>query len=502
LPRLTDFAARTFTFAYDALGRRTALSRPNGVNTSYAYDPLSRLTSILHQTGSVIFDGASYTYDAAGNRTSRTTLPSNLAYSYNYDPIYELTQATLVSTGKASEKYTYDAVGDRLYSPGVPYAYNTQHEMTAREGVTYCYDANGNTLSKTTGGSTCSTGGGGGGGGVDPSYTWDFENRLTSVTPANGNVITFKYDPFGRRIYKNSASGATLYVYDGDNILEELTATGALGERYTYGPGIDEPLVGQRQPKIFYYEADGLGSITSLTDPTGAVAATYTYDSFGFLTNSTGSATNWFRYAARQFDSDTALYYNRARYYDPTTGRFLSQDPSGFKAGVNFYTYVENHPTSLIDPFGLSTLVFDRASGTLTLVPGNTETPDYPEVYGEPDISQVQDMNVFTAGNVTTNPTGDPNTIGSKGPAPNGTFPVQPPVVIDPSDTANYARYGPYEFPIGAPGSLIRKRGIGLHGGRTGPQYPTWGCIRVSNSTIKELYEYNQIDPITSITIQ
>jgi RHS repeat-associated protein len=111
--------------------------------------------------------------------------------------------------------------------------------------------------------------------------------------------------------------------------------------------------VGQRQPKIFYYEADGLGSVTSLTDPTGAVAATYTYDSFGFMTASTGSATNWLRYTARQFDSDTALYYYRARYYDPTTGRFLSEDPIRFKGGVNFYSYVHGSPLDFTDPSGL-----------------------------------------------------------------------------------------------------------------------------------------------------
>jgi len=132
-----------------------------------------------------------------------------------------------------------------------------------------------------------------------------------------------------------------------------LNADGTLGERYTYGPGIDEPLVGQRQPKIFFYEADGLGSVTSLTDPTGAVAATYTYDSFGFLTSSTGSATNWFRYTARQFDSDTALYYYRARYYDPTIGRFISEDPIGFKGGMNFYGYAGNNPVNKADPTGL-----------------------------------------------------------------------------------------------------------------------------------------------------
>jgi RHS repeat-associated protein len=172
--------------------------------------------------------------------------------------------------------------------------------------------------------------------------------------PGTGGTVSFKYDPFGRRIQKTNASGTTAYVYDGDNIVEELTgSSGTIGERYTYGPGIDEPLVGQRQPLIFYYEADGLGSVTSLTTPTGSTAATYTYDSFGFMTNSTGSATNWFRYTARQFDSDTALYYNRARYYDPTTGRFLSEDPIGFEGGVNHYAYVRNNPTNRVDPNGL-----------------------------------------------------------------------------------------------------------------------------------------------------
>jgi RHS repeat-associated protein len=207
--------------------------------------------------------------------------------------------------------------------------------------VPYTYDADGNTLSKTNNGGAT-------------TYTWDFENRLTSVTQPSGSVTSFVYDPFGRRIQKTAPSGTTTYVYDGDNIIEELTGTtGTMSERYTYGPGIDEPLVGQRQPKIFYYEADGLGSVTSLTDPTGAVAATYSYDSFGFMTASTGSATNWFRYTARQFDSDTGLYYYRARYYDPAAGRFLSEDPTHFSAGVNFYSYVENQPMDLADPFGL-----------------------------------------------------------------------------------------------------------------------------------------------------
>jgi RHS repeat-associated protein len=323
---------------YDALGRRTSLNRPNGVNTSYAYDNLSRLLSVLHQVGGSTIDGASYTYDAAGNRTSKTVQPSGLASSYAYDPAYQLTQVMQGAT--QTEAYTYDAVGNRTYQPGAPYTYNTSNEMLTREGAPYTYDANGNTLSHTNGGGTT-------------SYTWDFENRLTGVTLVSGGAVAFKYDPFGRRIYHSTPSGTTIYLYDGNNIIDELNATGVVQERYTYGPGTDEPLVGQRQPKIFYYEADGLGSVTSLTDPTGAVAATYTYNSFGFLTSSTGSATNWFRYTARQFDSETALYYYRARYYDPVSGRFLSEDPMRFSAGVNFYPYVQNNPINLVDPLGL-----------------------------------------------------------------------------------------------------------------------------------------------------
>jgi RHS repeat-associated protein len=80
----------------------------------------------------------------------------------------------------------------------------------------------------------------------------------------------------------------------------------------------------------------------------------YAYDSFGFLTNSTGSATNWFRYTARQFDSETALYNYRARYYDPTSGRFLSEDPVGFSGGANFYSYVGNSANNYADPSGFS----------------------------------------------------------------------------------------------------------------------------------------------------
>jgi RHS repeat-associated protein len=103
-----------------------------------------------------------------------------------------------------------------------------------------------------------------------------------------------------------------------------------------------------------YYEADGLGSVTSLSNAAGAIASNYTYDSFGNLVATSGSIVNNFRYTAREFDTETGLYFYRARYFDPAAGRFLSEDPLGFDAGNNFYAYVGNDPTTAVDPSGMA----------------------------------------------------------------------------------------------------------------------------------------------------
>jgi RHS repeat-associated protein len=167
-------------------------------------------------------------------------------------------------------------------------------------------------------------------------------------------TVTFKYDPFGRRIYKSSSSGTTIYAYDGDNAIETTSQSGAILSRFAQGQNIDEPLAVSTSGGTDYYEADGLGSVTSLTNGIGTVAQTYTYDSFGKTTNSTGSIANSFRYTARDFDSETSLYYYRARFYDPSTGRFLSEDPSQFGGdNSNFYAYVGSEPTDFTDPDGL-----------------------------------------------------------------------------------------------------------------------------------------------------
>ncbi len=202
-------------------------------------------------------------------------------------------------------------------------------------------DYNGNTITKTD--STGTT-----------TYTWDFENRLSSVTlPGSGGTPSFKYDPFGRRIYKSSSAGTSVFAYDGDNLIEETNSSGAVVARYSQGLNIDEPLAMLRSGATSFYNADGLGTITSLANTAGSLAQNYTFDSFGKQTASSGSLTNPFQYTAREFDPETSLYYYRARYYDPAVGRFLSEDPVSFYGGFNFYLYDDNDSVDFTDPWGL-----------------------------------------------------------------------------------------------------------------------------------------------------
>jgi RHS repeat-associated protein len=183
---------------------------------------------------------------------------------------------------------------------------------------------------------------------------------------AEKRTITFKYDPMGRRIEKklvtvlNNVTQPTTtwsYVYDGDNIImETLQVEGASAVKtfYTHGQGTDEHLALERGGQFYYYLADGLGSVTAITDASKVVKQSYTYDSFGMAKAANNTFLNSYTYTGREWDKESGLYYYRARYYDPMEGRFLSRDPIEFEGGINLYAYVENNPINFDDPLGLS----------------------------------------------------------------------------------------------------------------------------------------------------
>jgi RHS repeat-associated protein len=239
------------------------------------------------------------------------------------------------------------------------------------DGITY--DADGNTLTDASG----------------KSDTWDFENRLTqAVVPgANDGTTTFKYDPFGRRIYKQSPSFTGSFLYDGNNLIETVSGSGSEIASYANGSDLDQPYAELRSGTVSYYEQDAANSIISLSSSTGVLAYTYTYDSFGNVTNSTGSVRNPFQYSGRELDPETGLNYNRARYYDQASGRFISEDPLGFVGGgPNLYAYVGNNPTNFNDPIGLTncvvtplgTVCTDWGPGLNWMEPQGSQTPALP----------------------------------------------------------------------------------------------------------------------------
>ncbi len=209
-----------------------------------------------------------------------------------------------------------------------------QVNLTAT-GASYTYDANGNLATKSEGTSAW-------------TYTWDAENRLTQVAANGSTVALFAYDPLGRRVQKLAAGVTTKWTSDGSAILRQTGGSATV--KFVQGSGIDEPLAIDDGTALSYYHADSLGSIVKTTNATGAVSFTRRTDVWG--NPQVGGATAGYAFTGREWEPETALYYYRARFYDPEIGRFISEDPLRFRGGENFYLYVDDDPANFADPSG------------------------------------------------------------------------------------------------------------------------------------------------------
>jgi len=165
-------------------------------------------------------------------------------------------------------------------------------------------------------------------------------------------TVSYSYDALGRRTQRSSStSGTTKFIYDGADVVRDLNTDGSTAADYLNGPGIDNKLRQTAGGTTSYFVTNHLGTTRALTDPSGNVTSSLTYDSFGNVTS--GSASTRYAYTGREADADTDLMFYRARWYDPQLGRFISEDPIGLGGGGNLYAYVENDPLDAVDPEGL-----------------------------------------------------------------------------------------------------------------------------------------------------
>ena len=339
--------SNTTTYTYDNASNIALVTDPNGVQSSVTYDTLNRISGLNSQP-------ASYTYQRGptGNLIGATE-SNGRTESWSYDGIYRLTNETisLAPSGKnGSVGYGLDPVGNRTSDTsslsGISsgsFGYNPDDEVSSES-----YDQNGNVLA--TDGKT---------------FTYDSQNELISM----GGTATLLYDADGNRASKSVSGVVTKYLVDDLNptgypqVFDELT-NGTVTRTYAYGlQRIDEEQVISSNWTPSFYGYDGGGNVRQLTNSAGTVTDTYEYDAFGNEVNHTGTTPNNYLYRGEQYDPDLGLYYLRARYYNPLTGRFLSRDPEdGWltnPATLHRYQYAGGDPVNLADPTGRAATAAD-----------------------------------------------------------------------------------------------------------------------------------------------
>ena len=418
-----------------------------------------------------------YTFDN-GNRITAISDSANsaLSWSYGYDALDRLTSA---STSTITDGWTYDANGNRLSQTGTNasafYITSGTNQLSSTTGSlvrTYVYNAAGMT---TAYGSN--------------TFGYNDRGRMMGVT-VGSTTTSYLYNALGQLIEKATGSSGNVYMYDeAGHILGEYDGSGNLIEETVW---LGDIPVATLQPSgssisINYVHTNHLNTPTKVTrssdnalewridqDPFGTASANQNPGGLGtFVYN--------LRFPGQIYMSETGLNYNYHRDFDPTAGRYIESDPVGLRAGVNTYAFVLANPLSVTDPSGLSSVIYNRSAGTVTIVDGAGQA-------------------------VGTFPAANNAATGSRGPWPNGDY-TYAYHTTHPDDAADspYGSYGNYLFNL--PGCV----GCGIHSGRasstdragrSGVKYATEGCIRTTDAATGLLTQLIASgDPLTGLIV-
>ncbi len=329
-------------YTYDPAGNVISETKGNGTSTDYLYNADGDVTEITNLApGGSVNSQMTYAYNVVGDVASMTS--GDVTTTYGYDADGELTSA---SSPVDTIVYAYDPDGNRtsVTDNGVvtDYTSNSMNEYARVGDTSYQYDANGNLIAATTNGETT-------------TYTFNALNQLTGVSGSTG-TYSYTYDALGYQISATANGQTTNNLIDPfglGNVAAQFDGSGNLIAHNTYGLGLVSQV--SVSGTSYYYDYNLQGSTVGITNAAGVYVNQYSYDPFGQVTTISAGIANPYTFVGQDGVSSDGdgLVYMRARYFDPSTGQFTSEDPLGLGGGINFFRYAGNSPTVAVDPSGL-----------------------------------------------------------------------------------------------------------------------------------------------------